>query len=414
LQKFIFVVTILIFLFSLGDAFPLRKFCYFYIPLMKFFRHPGTMRIFTTIGLLILVSFYLDRFFIVLKEKKTKPYLLIAVAFIILIGIVISFSLVNNNTIDKLLSFKTLFTSGIDKRSFLKNYYSNFSFGDAILLEGFIQVFFLCIFILLLKRKKIINPIWYAGLFIFNPILLAQFSIPNTFVTQKSPAAINAFIKASPTTYPVPDINTSIAQNDSIEEATSRSYGCASFYTKKLVQVQEELNPSFTQSLRGFDDSKIISSTILQYPVCYFADSIVHYKDSAQSKSFSKKILYVDDSIETDSTTNAIDSNKLITIKQFTPWGLSFETQTTQSALFVLFQTYNKNWELLVDGKPVAIQKGNMSFMYADIKEGQHSLQFYYRPGYILYAIIISILSLLLILFFLVRNPNRKNIQSVL
>ena len=47
----IYIILIIgfVFLFSLGAAFPLRKFCYDHLPLMNLFRHPGTMRIFTTI-----------------------------------------------------------------------------------------------------------------------------------------------------------------------------------------------------------------------------------------------------------------------------------------------------------------------------------------------------------------------------
>jgi hypothetical protein len=240
---------------------------------------------------------------------------------------------------------------------------------------------------------------------ILNPLLLAQFSIPNTFVTKQSPVRINQFIAQSPAGYPIPVINTSIEENNIEERSTNREYGCASFYTKKIVQVKEELNPSFTKSLKSFDSSAKISSVVLQYPVCYFADTLVHYADSTKIPSSKNKVLFIDDSI---SLTSAGNDSSYISIKRFAPWGLIFETNATTSKPFVLFQNYNKNWKLLVDGKNTEIRKGNLSFMYGVINKGEHRLEFYYKPAYINYSIIISIVSFLAVMTFLMIKRKSK------
>jgi hypothetical protein len=51
-QKMVLGITLFSFLFSLGDATPLRHWCYQLLPLMDRFRHPGIIRLFTTVGIL--------------------------------------------------------------------------------------------------------------------------------------------------------------------------------------------------------------------------------------------------------------------------------------------------------------------------------------------------------------------------
>jgi len=404
LQKFILISTLFIFLFSLGDATPVRRLCYNYIPLMNLFRHPATMRIFTTIGLLLLSSFYLDDLFIALKNRAAKFYVRLCIAFTAIISMLLMFYLRSSSLTGKISSIGNSSPAG-NIRSFLKDMYADFSFADAIILEGFLQILFLIILIMLMRKPSSKKTTWIIVTGILNPLLLAQFSIPNTFVTKQSPARINQFISKSPAGYPIPGINTSIEENNIEERATNREYGCASFYTKKIVQVKEELNPSFTKSLKSFDSAVIISSIVLQYPVCYFADTLVHYSDSAKMTSSKNKILFIEDGL---TLTEPGNDSSFISIKQFAPWGLIFETNTTTSKPFVLFQNYNKNWKLLVDGKDTEIRKGNLSFMYSFIEKGKHKLQFYYKPGYINYTVIISLVTFLTVLLFLMMKRKSK------
>ncbi len=407
-QIFIAAATAIIFLFSLGDALPVRKFFYNYVPLMNFFRHPGSMRIFTTGGLLILSSFFLDDFFKAVKNKEIKFYLYAAIISLLSVGTIMFVQSGSSRVLDKIINFKTNFAATADKRNFTKLFYDSFSFADAVLLEGFLQILFLICFIYFLWKKKTVSSKWLPALFILNPVLLAQFSIPATFVTQQSPSKINNFIKSSPRGYPVPDINTSIAANNIIEEATNAEFGCSSFYTKKIVQAKDELNPSFTQSLKEFDSDTALSRVVMQYPVCYFADTVLPYNPVGKITAGNKKILFTNDTTWDKFSNDPIKNKSSISIKKFAPWGFEFEATVQMAKPFVLFQNYNKNWALYVDDHRYEIYKGNTSFMYARIYKGKHTLQFIYWPHYLFFVTVVSLISILLIIVLLVIKPENK------
>ena len=408
MQIFIAATTIIIFLFSLGDAVPVRKFFFDYVPLMNFFRHPGTMRLFTTCGLLLLSSFFMDDFFIALKNKDTKFYLNAASIALLGIAAIMLIQSSNSHLAEKIILFKTNFATATDKRSFIKIFYDNFSFSDAVMLEGFLQILFLLCFIFLIIKNKKSGYKWLIAICIINPIVLAQFSIPATFVTQQPPSKINNFINASPVGYPLPDINTSIATNNAIEETTNGEFGCSSFYSKKIVQAKNELNPSFTESLREFDNATALSKIVMKYPVCYFSDTIVRYDSMNTIKAGSKKILFTNDNSHYQFSNDTAKNKTSIIIKKFTPWGLEFETETLMLKPFVLFQTFNENWGLYVDNQRVGINKGNVSFIYATIYPGKHTLQFFYRPRYLFFASAVAVISVLLIMLLLIINKDRK------
>ena len=408
LQKFILAATIFTFLFSLGDALPVREFCYNYLPLMNLFRHPGTMRIFTTIGLLVLSSFYLEDFFQVLKNRQLKFYKLTLIVAAFFVATVIAVYVTDSSLPEKITSFITSYAQPGNIRAFLKDFYAGFSFADAILLEGIIQLLFLLSVLFLTRKSTVPRLKWLAAIFIINPVLLAQFSIPSTFVTQQSPIKINQLIAASPATYPIPELSVPVEANNAIEQTTNREYGHASFYTKKIVQAKDELNPSFTRSLQSFDSAYAVSSIVLKYPVCYFADSLVHYRDSSKVTVADKKILFVNDTAALPAIEDGVEKDA-IQITKFAPWGLTFITSTTVTKPFVLFQNYNKNWKLEIDVKNAVIKKGNLSFMYAEIEKGEHVLEFKYRPPYIVYSVIISLLTCLAIIFLLLKHKKRRS-----
>jgi hypothetical protein len=402
-QKFVLTATVILFLFSLGSATPVRKIFYHLVPLMQYFRHPGTMRLFTSIGLLILSAFAIDDFFAALQQRQQKFYRYTAVitAMAVLVAILVHSG--TNQLFEKLLLFKNNFSLAADKRSFIKQLYDSLSFADAILLEGVIQLLFLLLFIIWLSNAKSLAPKRFAILFAANVVLLAQLSVPATFVTQKSPAAINTLIRESPKGWPLPEADIAVAQNNLIEAATNREYGCASFYTKKIVQVEVELNPSFTKSLSDFDSDTLLATMVMRNPVFYLADTIVPYSGKNDSVLNARKVLFTDKVQQ-----QILPAAGYITVKQFAPWRLLFEANADKPVPFVLFQNYNHNWKLYVDGEPAVIKKGNISFMYTWIQPGSHILRFEYSPAYVIPGLVISLVALLTLLFFICWNTYKS------
>src|SRR5204862_2640327 len=75
------------FLFSLGRATPVHGLLYHILPLASGFRHPATMRVFTSMGLLLLAGFGLNDHF---TNNATRPAkkILLSIVFLILSFIV--------------------------------------------------------------------------------------------------------------------------------------------------------------------------------------------------------------------------------------------------------------------------------------------------------------------------------------
>ena len=149
----------------------------------------------------------------------------------------------------------------------------------------------------------------------------------------------------------------------------------------------------------------------MEYPVCYFADTIVRYDSLNTIKAGTKKILFTNDTSSYQLSDDTAQNKTSIIIKKFAPWGFEFETAAQMSKPFVLFQTYNENWKLYVDNQRVDINKGNVSFMYATIYPGKHTLQFFYRPRYLFFASAVAVISVLLIILLLITNKDRKQIN---
>jgi hypothetical protein len=404
-QYFIGITIVVIFLFSLGDTTPVRAIFYDYFPLMKHFRHPASVRIFIALGLLLLSSSQIDFYNKNFKKNNYLKYTLFV--FLSIISFVIIYYLFQSSLINKLSSFTSRFSETDDKRAFLKSLYDSIQFPDAIILEGIIEILFLILLIAFSLKSSSLNIKRLCILSVLNVITLAQFSLPSTFVTKQSPAVINQIIRESPKTYPIPDLNETVAQNTTSEYNRYHIDGCPAFFTKKLVLAKDELNPSFTQSLKDFDADTVISKIVLNNPVCYLADTVVNYarKNYSYFPKNNNGVLFTDSGLQNVTK----QSNDRILIKEFAPGSLQFETSTATERQFVLFQVYNDNWKLLIDGLPHDIKKGNKSFIYADVPAGSHTLLFQYKPGYLKPAILVSIISVILILLFLIKSSLIKS-----
>ncbi len=395
IQKFVFVVLIITFLFSVGNATPLREFFYNYLPGMNLFRHPGTMRLFTTLGLIFMAAFGLERIRETVDRNTTMFFKLSSTILAIITIILILINIKGASIFGKLSSFSSSFTQAGDKRSFLKLAYDSLSFGDAIVLQGIIQLLFLGIFYIIISGKINQRMNWIAALSIANCLLLAQFSIPATFVTRKSPGEINSFIGSAPKDYPIPAMNETLEINTNKENASEKKYGYASFYTKKVALLEDQLNPSFMLSQAEFLNSTIIKERLSKYPIAYFADTIINYRDSltALSADDNKKIIFMENFRVIPVLPPLINT---IEAKEFNPWKIAFNVERDQAGEFALFQNYHHNWQLNIDGKPTPINKSNLSFIHASIPAGKHELIFNYASTKVKIGMYVAVLSLLL------------------
>jgi uncharacterized membrane protein YfhO len=82
-----------------------------------------------------------------------------------------------------------------------------------------------------------------------------------------------------------------------------------------------------------------------------------------------------------------------------------YDVVATKRTVFVVAQTYYKNWKAFVDGKPVPLLRVNVAFQAIEIPEGKHQVRLVYRDTKFYIGAVISGISLLLCAGLLMRRP---------
>ncbi len=400
-QRFIAISTAVIFLFSLGDATPVRKWFFYSLPGMNLFRHPGTMRIFCIMGLLLLSATLTDSFLQSGEEEK-KSYRTRAWGFA---GILIALMVIAipGSNISGIFTGASLFS-----RDSLKGIYDNMNFPDGLLTDAAIQLGFMVAFIWLIRKKTPRTNGLIMLLFALNLMLPAQLSIPATVVSRVSPAGINSFIANSPSGYPLPQSD--IPMNDLIRQDLSyhEVYGPASAYLKQVAWIEHNVNPSISNRMKRLDLMPAIRNRIFQYPICYLADSMIRYKDSLINIEPTRKILFASGkhAVKNQDTTHLLVSDSAW-FTLFEPGHMIIQTKSGSPKPLVIFQQFNKNWVLTVDDKQRRIALGNLAFMYAELPAGKHTVQLTYEPSYLRYTLYASLACLAVVLWLICYNRKK-------
>ena len=160
-QRTTLAITLACFLFSLGGATPVHGLLYHILPLTSGFRHPSTIRVFTSMGLLLLGGFGLNDHF---TNNATRPPKKLLLSIVVLILSFILYAIIIGDVFHKLAP--TFNSFGFD-RLHIKQFLDSSSFSDWILISGIVQFFF--ILIILFTKKK--QPVFIAG--IVNVIVMA-------------------------------------------------------------------------------------------------------------------------------------------------------------------------------------------------------------------------------------------------
>ncbi len=399
------VLGIFALLFSLGDATPLRKFCYDFIPLMNTFRHPSQMRLFFLFAILLLAAPSIKK--ILFEDKlqqagirvKRITWLAIGSSLIILI-----FAFFSSAILKQWVGF-----SFSQIRESIKNTIENISFADTVLTNGIIQIVFLALFLLWLKKyfiqKKLLTFLWVVNLFI-----MAQLVLPISFVSKTSPAEINKLIHASPKGFPVSNLDKSLEENslDAFEHYDKISL--ATFYNKKIGISKVSYSPSFLDQQDQFLQNNLLYQYVAEKPVTYMADSVLSARDSSLlgvktgcTYAITDLPVLVADSCTTD--------NKAL-IKKLSANRFEIETEAISSCLLVLTQSYHPHWKVWIDGKRSDIYKTNHGFMSTLAPRGHHIIVFKFIPSNTIPAIWIMVITILLLITVSIISMIRNNKYS--
>lgn len=371
LQKFILGTTIFSFAFSLGDAIPLRKWCYQLLPLMDSFRHPAIIRVFTSIGIILLAASALDAF---LKDNNTGKKLKQAAIFlgILLFSFVIYYWFAGD------------FTNPLGHDKDIKQLLDSLRFSDIAIIQGIIQLIFIIAFLLFIRKKKIVLLLMTA-----NVIVFAFMALPFTFVSQMKPGAISRYINSYPKNFPLPSLTDPIESNTYTNTATDTKYGYSKFYNKKITIQDNIISPTVNTDYYKFLENSPLRVRLDQVPFAYI---------SSEGKF--------------------IDSAARLSIKEFYPSHFTFTVIAPTNGYLNLFQQYHHNWKATINDQSVKIEKANIAFMKVNVPAGNTVVRFEYKPKKIIYiTMYISAILLLALVIYLVIiywkkivSRNKKNL----
>ena len=248
--------------------------------------------------------------------------------------------------------------------------------ADAFTINGLIQFIFMIALFLSFRKQS--SPTVFAILWVLNLFILAQLSLPATFVGKTSPKEINAIIQRSPKGFPLTGTDRSLEENSKDAFDQIEKSGLAYFYNKKPGISRVTNSPSFLTELEGFLTSTLIYEYVAARPLVYLADSLIAVNDTA-------KLLRRNECNYAflDSPTGLKNSCKggYAIIRKLTANTIVVETETEAGGLLVLTQNYHHHWKVRVNGIARDIIKTNISFMGIPLSGGKYQVEFRFRPG---------------------------------
>jgi Bacterial membrane protein YfhO len=362
--------TLFSFLFSLGDLTPIQKFSYDVLPLIRTFRHPGTIRIFTSVGMILLASYPLDAFLERNEEKKIRwlCYGVLVLFIASAIYFLSSGSLPGN-----------IKTFGLHP-STLKQYFYGISFEQLTAIVSLVQIIFIAAF-LFFQRRKPFSKNSFLLLFILNSVAFAWMAMPS-IVSQYRTSEVNKYIHSFPDGYPMPDVNAPVGSEVYSDSILISPHGYDNFYNKKITIQDHIITPTLNSDYYQFLESKTLRWQLKGYPFVYVAND------------------------------SGVRRTALIKLLKFSPNNFLFEVSSETAGKLNLFQQYNHNWHVVINKQSVAVQKSNIAFMSVNLPAGQSLIEWKYQPKEVYAAMILSALSLVAVLFYFVFKRRQERIYE--
>lgn len=392
LLNFIFAGVLFFFLFSLGDHTPIRALCYHLLPLMDTFRHPSNARLFLIIGSIVAGMWIINA----IIHQALPKYLKIS-SYIFLAGLMTAMGLALTD-LHIFSLIHELAASGPDMRIALKNFLDSLTLHDVLFINGLIQAITILAF-LLLWNKKNLHKNRLATLLIANSFLIAQLTIPYTLVSKVSPDAINTLLKNYPKGYPDPG-NQSIQFNSTDVLENFDIIGINGFYNKKISLTDVVFTPTFMKPIERVLADSTLRNLVYTNSYAFFAGEI----SENRLRQATNGILTRD----SDLLSIKQPSQGSLELLRLSNNRFEFKLISEGHSVFCLQQLFLPGWQAEMDGKPVNLYHVNEAYMALKVPAGEHIVRMYYQPNSIIIGCIVSLLSIIAVLFIFLKPTSRR------
>lgn len=341
--KVVAIISLLSLLISLGDATPVHKWSYQLLPFFDRFRHPGTLRLFAIMGLLLMAVTSLERLYRN-DPDAIRPARLIAWMALLVLLVLTGFG---------------FFKAGILQPGFFDKGLSSISkldLPDLLLFQGIVQLVFISSFLLIsYTNKHRLLPLLIAA----QVISACWIGLPLTVISKTRSSIIDQEIAALSFTQTRQPVLTVMSHADRKQGPDAPSVILPSFYTNIPVFNHDIISPTVSTRYIRFLNDPVKSRIATGLPW-------VFYSPSAQL---------------TDSTRVPDPKEAAVELIQKKQSSLVLRVQAKQPGYLYLFRQYHHRWEVLVNGKSGTIQPADDAFMAIPVNAGTNTVELSFNPG---------------------------------
>ena len=106
--------------------------------------------------------------------------------------------------------------------------------------------------------------------------------------------------------------------------------------------------------------------------------------------------------IQSSATDQGISPSGLVEPVQYAEDTSSWKVSTSKDGYLFLSDAYYPGWKVFLDEKPTALYRANLAFRAVKVPQGDHIVTFRYEPASIRLGGLISMLSLVTVMFILI------------
>ena len=341
-QKVLLSLTAFLFLFCLGNATPVRAWCYHLLPLMDSFRHPGTVRLFTNTGILLLAGFGYERY---VQNRETLPFRKFLYGIFALVLLTIVLVCILSGAMPAVADgFRRLAPNSEAVKQFL----DTAPVQTWLILSGLAQL--ACLALLLLHQRRTLQAAAFTNLLICTALCM-----PFTMVSKFTAAQADRFVLSHPAGFPA-SLAWLPVENNVNHQPSWTLLGYEDFYSKR-ISIQDQLNnPTITGAYETLIADSAGRAEAARHPFAY------------------------------------LRNNGPVGLRQFGPNAFRFEINSASASELMLTQQYHHFWKAEVNGQAVPVERNGPAFMKIRVLAGQAQVHVYYRPGAIVLTAWLSLI----------------------
>jgi len=389
---------------AVGDALPVRRFLYDYLPFFNIFRFPSLLRIFVIISFIV-VSGYALNYFIIFKKIKIINLSVLAVSLLIAIvtGFVVAGQYIN--------------LGGFLKNSGIFSFSETSVLARQIFFQAIVQMIFLGSLLLIINKfsKWDRLPIFVMVLVSADMILALQLNAPYTVYNERvTQTQINKRTKKLPKGFPIPKMTPVIENRDRGKLSFRPLWRNLNIFHKQLAW--DGYNPFQMKNFERLEDSLSgLLKTVIENPPVFFAETVLPF-DSVfnviESGEIDEGTIYLKpQSFKKIHFIVQGCGDNSVTFKFFSPVEAEFEVETDRNKVLVYLQNDYYGWEAFVDGKEYPVIRADGTFLAVEVPKGQHIVRFKYKPALIIVGFYVSLFFIVLsvcYLIFAVRKMDKS------